>query len=311
MPPERPFALAVFFSSGHFPYASRWPYYLRHGTDGYAGPDLFMRRAPDHAGSDDAPTVARVRGLYAGALEATDAALGRTLAALGSAGVLDHTLVVLTADHGETLFEADRGLGHGDHLAGREALMVPLVMAGPGVPAGRVVRGNVRSIDVLPTVLGLLGAHSPSGVDGEDLRPRLAAGWGPDLPVFAETGLWFLSEDPPPLQDMRIHYAGREEMFTADLRQGFVTLRPDIEATAITAKHRAVILGTLKGLYMPTRNGPLWRFYDTAADPDEAHDISGDRPDDARRLREALSLWIRSDPDMEERSGFFVARGGR
>ena len=68
------------------------------------------------------------------------------------------TLIVVVGDHGESLGE------HGEQQHGffvyDAAVRIPLIVAGPGVPA-RVVRDQVRIVDVMPTILDLLGAASP------------------------------------------------------------------------------------------------------------------------------------------------------
>jgi arylsulfatase A-like enzyme len=79
----------------------------------------------------------------------------------------DSTLVILTADHGEEFFE------HGSVLHGRsyfeEVIRVPLLLRGPGVPAGLRTDNLASLVDVVPTALGLLGLPIPDAVQGVDL----------------------------------------------------------------------------------------------------------------------------------------------
>jgi arylsulfatase A-like enzyme len=88
--------------------------------------------------------------------------------------------VIVTADHGEELQDHGR-LGHGSQLF-EESLHVPLVLAGPSVEPGRRPE-VVQGIDLLPTVLGLLGVAAPPGLPGRDLRLPGEA----ERPVVAET----------------------------------------------------------------------------------------------------------------------------
>jgi arylsulfatase A-like enzyme/Tfp pilus assembly protein PilF len=101
-----------------------------------------------------------------------DHELGRLLAALEASGRLERTLVAVTSDHGESLGE------HGETSHGMTlydaALRVPWLLAGPEVPAGRVVSGIARSIDVAPTLLALVGAPPLGDADGDDLSGALA-----------------------------------------------------------------------------------------------------------------------------------------
>jgi choline-sulfatase len=128
---------------------------------------------------------ARFAHPYDGEVAFSDAQLGRLLEALRAAAVEERTLVVVLSDHGEGLGE------HGESTHGlllyESTLRVPFVMAGPGVPPGRVVAERVGTIDVLPTLLALLGLPRPEGLPGRDLRPALAGGRLRDEPLYAES----------------------------------------------------------------------------------------------------------------------------
>jgi arylsulfatase A-like enzyme len=116
-----------------------------------------------------------LQGLYHAQIPGWDRELERLLRGLARAGVADSTIIVVLSDHGEELWEHGR-VGHRRHLYD-EVLRVPLVIAGPGLPSGRVP-GQVQSIDVLPTVLALLGASAPAPVRGANLLagpPTMAA----------------------------------------------------------------------------------------------------------------------------------------
>jgi arylsulfatase A-like enzyme len=84
------------------------------------------------------------------------------------------TVVIFTSDHGEEFME------HGSIVHTKtlydEVLRVPLIFRGPGIPRGGRVRSMAALIDIVPTVLGLLGIASPPGLDGVDL----AAYWKDD-----------------------------------------------------------------------------------------------------------------------------------
>jgi arylsulfatase A-like enzyme len=100
-----------------------------------------------------------------------DHAVGRVLTALAETGQADDTLVIVTTDHGELLGDHQmlfKGPLHYDGL-----LRVPLIVAGAGTTAARVVRAPVGTIDLVPTILELAGQPIPSHVDGRSLRPFL------------------------------------------------------------------------------------------------------------------------------------------
>lgn len=97
---------------------------------------------------------------YDGEVAYADAQLGRLLDFLERRGLQGRTLVVVTSDHGEGL--GDHGEEEHMMFLYDSTLHVPLLLSWPGVlPAGARVKGQLRSIDVMPTVLDLLGVPAP------------------------------------------------------------------------------------------------------------------------------------------------------
>jgi arylsulfatase A-like enzyme/predicted Zn-dependent protease len=124
-------------------------------------------------------------GAYDAEVAFVDQQVGRLIEALGAAGRLDDTLVVVLSDHGEQLGE------HGEQTHGffvyDAAVQIPLIMAGPGIER-RVITDQVRIVDVMPTLLDLSGIAIPDSVQGATLRPALD-GEAVDLLALAET--WY------------------------------------------------------------------------------------------------------------------------
>jgi arylsulfatase A-like enzyme len=124
----------------------------------------------------------RVRELYRAEVASVDAAVGQVLEILDRPALRDRTLVVCVADHGEEFWEHG-GVEHG-HTVYEELVRVPLMMRWPGhLPEARRVDSVVRMIDVVPTVLDLLGLAPPPAADGssalaavrgEEAEPRVA-----------------------------------------------------------------------------------------------------------------------------------------
>jgi arylsulfatase A-like enzyme len=133
-----------------------------------------------------APEVEHLGRLYDAGIAYWDAELARLLAALADLGVLDGTVIVVTADHGEAFQEHGR-LAHGVTLYD-ELLRVPLVIAGPGVGRGRA-RRQAQGVDLLPTMARLLGLSTLPDVSGQDLLARRET-----RPAFAATR-WGLLPD--------------------------------------------------------------------------------------------------------------------
>ena len=157
--PTRPWFAVLFYSQPHFPYTSSRGYYDLQGVSG-ADPSLrFGKDATRGEVKTDADR-AQVDALYRSALAETDDAVGDLLSRLESSGDLEDTIVILTADHGEGLYECPDCIGHGDNLRGMMTLRVPLAIRLPKrrfpAAAPQTIVTYVSQLDVYPTVLGLL-----------------------------------------------------------------------------------------------------------------------------------------------------------
>ncbi len=118
-----------------------------------------------------------VIALYDAGVNYADEQIGRLMDALRDRKLLDNTIVIITADHGEELF--DRGGYEHGHSLYNEVSHVPLIIRNPRASKRPVrVRQLVRLIDVYPTVLGFVGLNIPSSLMGRDLGPAIA---NPDL----------------------------------------------------------------------------------------------------------------------------------
>lgn len=122
---------------------------------------------------------------YAGEVAYTDGELGRFFKAVAARPDYDQTIFVLLSDHGESLTE------HGEYSHGvflyDATLRIPLIVAGPGVPGGIRVKQQARTIDVLPTVLDLLGGKPPASSQGSSLTPAFSGRQTPTTYSYGET----------------------------------------------------------------------------------------------------------------------------
>jgi arylsulfatase A-like enzyme len=128
-----------------------------------------------------------LRARYAGEVRQNDRSFGALLDGLRSRGLLDRTVVVFTADHGEEFLEHG-GTEHTKTLY-QELVRVPLAIRLPGARRGGAREGGpFEQIDLLPTLLGLAGLPAPAGLPGRDLTARLIEGRGNDAPplLFSE-----------------------------------------------------------------------------------------------------------------------------
>ncbi len=159
---------------------------------------LFEPHAPY---GDPAGTAARVRtasARYDDEIAEADTQVRRLLDALGD--VRASTIVVATADHGEAFGEHGE-IGHSLFVYDT-TLRVPLILAGPGVPAGRTLDGSVSLVDVVPTVMRLLGLRG-FDADGLDLTPAMAGTTTPTRELYAESFAPLLDFGWSPLRSVR------------------------------------------------------------------------------------------------------------
>lgn len=106
---------------------------------------------------------------YDGALAYLDHELSSLFQTLRRFGLNENSLIIVTSDHGEALGEHGR-LGHGTSLH-QPQIHVPLLIKFPDARRGAVVDTPASSVDILPTVLDVVGLPVPPGVDGASLVP--------------------------------------------------------------------------------------------------------------------------------------------
>jgi arylsulfatase A-like enzyme len=195
----RKFFLFLHIYDAHWPYEPKeetarefWPHfigpelrelidtgdYAQHALKVIKGPPLYNEYS---------------QAMYDGEIHDIDTELGRLFRYLIDKRLIDRTAIVVTSDHGEQFLE--HGLfGHGLTLYDEE-LRVPLIMRYPHLlPADQRVKGQVQTLDILPTVLGLAGIDARRyRLGGRDLLLMAAAGAATPLPMIAETSM---SGDP-------------------------------------------------------------------------------------------------------------------
>ncbi len=162
-PPHEPYRAPDRFVAA---FRGRRPPRYWQGEPGY-------RRTRDGAARQEPRSLAEWTNLYDANLRWADSVLGEVVRVLGETGVLEHTLLIVTSDHGEAMRE--HGQAFHVHCPYDEALHIPLLLRFPGErkPVGRV-RALSQTIDVLPTLLDLYQIpHPPGTVQGVSLLPLL------------------------------------------------------------------------------------------------------------------------------------------
>lgn len=193
--------------------------------------------------------VARIDAQYRQRLRsllAVDDLLAHLVDVLRQTGQLDRTYIFFTSDNGYHMGE--HRLTPGKNTAYEEDIRVPLVVRGPGVPAGRTIEQLALNIDLAPTFAALAGTTTPTFVDGRSLVPLLGA----NAPPVSPWRQAFTAE----------HYTDRsEESGGAGPRQRRVRAVPELHA-----------LRTRTQLYVEYVTGER-ELYDLRRDPYELQNL--------------------------------------
>lgn len=238
---------------------------------------LFHIYEPHQPLTPPEPFASRYDSAYDGEVASADAIVGDLLAFLRELGVYDRALILFLSDHGEGL--GDHGLTEHGPLLYREQIQVPLTVKLPGSElGGTTVSAPAQLVDVVPTVLGLLGLEAPEPLPGaslvalatadsqpgtdprtifsETLYPRVQFGWSElssaiQYPYHLIQGpdpeLYDLEEDPGETENVlrreRRHYASLR-----DALEGYDgSYRPPTRLEDPEVRARLAALGYLGG----------------------------------------------------------------
>ena len=285
----------------------------------FAWVHLFDPHAPYAA----PPEYRAGRSPYDAEVAYTDAMLGQLLARLDAAGALARTLIVVTADHGESLGE------HGETTHGLFAydatLAVPLIVKGPSIgPA--TIDVPVSHVDLAPTILDLAGIALPSRIDGTSLaRPlpasralyfealdaSLTRGWAPLRGMLQED--WkYIDLPEPELYDLAHDPREQANLVDRDAHAAVLKRSLDALSPAVTAPHAKLDSASADRLRSLgyTSGTAARRVYTPADDPKRLAPLN-------ERFNSALTAFDEGRPDealaafaavLAERPDFTAAR---
>jgi arylsulfatase A-like enzyme len=250
-----------------------------------------------------AAVVEKVRALYDGEIAYCDLHIGRLLKALEEMNLTSKTLIIFSADHGESLADHYYYLGHG-RLVYNANIAVPLMIRFPDLRHKGVVKDRVSNVNILPTILDFMGFEEtfPGGIDGVSLMPLIAGGRRDYLPsVHSQSGVpW--SFDPRLFDE--IERGGVNPLKTVAAKLA-VDTRFGMEATLqeqIELKLRAVIKDNWKLIYVPVMDSSLpsgrrcyYELYDVESDWDERYNLLDSHPEIFQALKAEVDSWLAAD----------------
>jgi len=216
----------------------------------------------------------RVIANYWGLVTQVDRSVGAILRTLDELSLADNTIVVYTSDHGDMM---------GAHrLAAKsvmyeEAVRVPWLVRLPGMNQGRLIRGRFSHIDLVPTLLDLLGQPIPANLPGRSLRPVLQGRRAPESDVYIQ---WSSDAiDVPAHPRVPASEAERQK--------------------AIAASTRTII--TQDGWKLCLSAGDKSQLFHLATDPGETHNLfyTGKHRERISELATRIKRWQRSAKDSQ------------
>ena len=265
---EEPFFLFVHLFDPHGRYLPPSPYDTMFPVRNKGKRVLPLEKIPEYARLGDETDVAVYVANYDGEIRYVDDQLRRLFARFEEAGLLDGTLFVITADHGESLTEHEMIFSHGWRLFD-PSIHVPLLISFPaGIPSNVRVDPVVQSVDVLPTVLDVLGLEPTEGIDGHSLLPLME---------------------------------GRDEAERFALAKTTKTVTYDrLGLGGDQNDHYAIRTGDWK--LMQTESGDSTLLFDLNRDPKELRDVAEREPAQRDQLGALLEAYVeRGGPGIQRR----------
>ena len=241
------------------------------------------------------PGLQAWRRYYAESMTRLDADIGAVLDVLERTGRLDKTILVVVADHGESLGDHQEFL-HGDSYFDT-VVRVPLLLRVPGMPGlPEGIQPMVSHVDLLPTILELVGAVVPAGIDGQSMVPMLR---NPNTEIRKTA-----------LVEGGVSWTPRDTMRGAVISPPWAMLRQPLMCTPGTVEPP------------PAPGEPFTCLFDMQNDPQQTRNMARARPDVVKTLQsvwdgfrqarsgDAVPVQLQHDPtfrDLLQKSGYFNA----
>ena len=172
---SQPFYLHIESFSPHEFWDPPEEYYRMYMKSNYRGPRLIQ--PPPTTEKMTPVEVEHAVALYSGLVTFVDHCIGRFLDKVEAMGLLKNTIIVLAGDHGTMMGEQGQ-LHKGEQRLRTQCTRVPIMIADPRLDQRPRIKGFVQHIDLMPTLLDLVGVTAPARVTGKSLKPLIASGTG-------------------------------------------------------------------------------------------------------------------------------------
>jgi len=138
----------------------------------------------------DQPYVDNFKALYDESILYIDYCTGKFLEKLKAMDLYNNTLIIISSDHGESFENGWRG--HASAYLGNATTNVPLIIHLPGQSSGKFLDTPAETVDILPTIIDIIGKQPPQGISGETLVPYMKD--HTKISTKPKYSLWYLYE---------------------------------------------------------------------------------------------------------------------
>jgi arylsulfatase len=326
---EQPFFLFIHLFNVHGPYRPPEPWKGAFEKDGAYDSDHTANARgmihafgsiPEYISEDFVPEgekpdrlrTAPICSAYDEEILNVDAGLGEFFEMLGERGILDRAMIIINADHGESMIDHHYYFGHG--VLYEDVIRVPMIIRMPGAEQGGLrVRQPVQSVDLYFTLRDFLGLDpEASAFHGRSLLPLLR---GDDLrvvPTFSETGI---------MRQVAVEFKGWKLIETYPSQRSFIATMlthprvpidwirehaPELEGRGLTPeRYKQIFTWDIEGTKDPRvrslkerLKGPFHELYYLPEDRHENQDLAESRPD----MVKALLPYLRSYRQLNEKT---------
>ncbi|MFC2163112.1 sulfatase [Candidatus Altiarchaeota archaeon] len=181
---SEPFFMYIHYLDPHLPYAPPGEYYT-HFNPSYSGAvtgrESILKQHIMERFLNNPEDIQPLTDYYDNEIYYADVMVGQLIDGLKSRGLYDNSIIILLSDHGEHFGEQDR-FYHGNGVYS-SVIRVPLIIRDPVGPKNIEVSSAVQTIDVMPTILGMIGYKCDHGFAGDDIFEIMDE---EDRPIFSE-----------------------------------------------------------------------------------------------------------------------------
>ena len=309
---NRPFFMVGFYSSTHLPYSSKYPYFDLFTDPDYEGPnqteldfriDEFITKGFRKKLSPE--EIEHIRGLYDGTVRLVDDQIKRIIKHLRDKKLLENTIVVITSDHGDDLYEPGTTLGHGISFnGGDQTSHIPLIIRFPEkIPAGQTYPQLTRAIDLAPTLLECIDLPIPPEMEGISLVPTFE----PDsdsshdlgLIFHGETSYLFFRHDIPGERMLPLDTLDKTTEIDPDFDHNLV-LSDEARKLMLASKERCIRTENWKLVHTRGNGYDIYRLWNMENDPHCENNLAKDpqHHDTLERLKSWLERWKSQEGEM-------------